>query len=283
MTRETRIGLLVGLGFIVMFGVVLGELTGTSRPERESGTMAGRGVDQDWSPIVEDVPVGAIDTVPLAAARDEAASEPPGAGEGAVVELTLIALDESAPGAAVVSEMHWRPPMVVRPAAPRTYTVQADDSLRKIARKVYGTGREGLYRKIFQANRNILDDESMVLVGQELVIPPLPSQDARPQLPAVRQATEQPPRTASASDPRPQYREMDLRELRSHFASGSPRRPRTSGRIYVVREGDNLSRIAREMLNDGSRNAVKRIYDANRDRLSSPDLLPVGTKLRIPS
>lgn len=282
MTRETRIGLLVGLGFIVMFGVVLGELTGTSRPERESGTMVRQRVEQDWSPIVEDAPVGAIDRVQVAAAPDEAASEPPGAGEGAVVQSTLIALDESAPGAVVAVEMHRRPPMVVRPAAPRTYTVQPDDSLRKIARKVYGTGREGLYRKIFQANRNILDDESMVLVGQDLVIPALPSQDAPSQLPAVRQAA-QSPRTASASDPRPQYRKMDLRELRSHFASGSSPRPRTSGRIYVVREGDNLSRIAREMLNDGSRNAVKRIYDANRDRLSSPDLLPLGTKLRIPS
>ena len=54
-------------------------------------------------------------------------------------------------------------------------------------------------------------------------------------------------------------------------------------RVYVVQSGDNLTRIARKMLNDGSRNAVERIYQANKDKLQSPDSITEGMKLNIPS
>ena len=45
---------------------------------------------------------------------------------------------------------------------------------------------------------------------------------------------------------------------------------------YTVQTGDNLTTIARRFLQDDSRAAVARIYQANVDRLQSPDRLVVG-------
>jgi LysM repeat protein len=54
-------------------------------------------------------------------------------------------------------------------AEQRTYTVQAGDSLSKIAEKFYGNASD--YNKIFEANRDKLSDPDHVRAGAELVIP----------------------------------------------------------------------------------------------------------------
>jgi nucleoid-associated protein YgaU len=53
----------------------------------------------------------------------------------------------------------------------RTYTVKSGDSLWKIAEAMYGNGSK--YTKIFDANRDILDDPDRIFPGQELKIPDL--------------------------------------------------------------------------------------------------------------
>ncbi len=53
----------------------------------------------------------------------------------------------------------------------------------------------------------------------------------------------------------------------------------TSG-VYTVRNGDSLSRIAKREL--GSYNRWREIYNANRDKISNPDLLRVGMQLVLP-
>jgi nucleoid-associated protein YgaU len=54
------------------------------------------------------------------------------------------------------------------PAA-QTYTVQPGDTLSKIARQFYGNANA--YMRIFEANRDQLDNPNMIRVGQELTIP----------------------------------------------------------------------------------------------------------------
>ena len=49
---------------------------------------------------------------------------------------------------------------------------------------------------------------------------------------------------------------------------------------YVVRYGDTLSGIAQQML--GSQAKYQQIFEANRDRMASPDKLEVGKPIRIP-
>jgi len=51
----------------------------------------------------------------------------------------------------------------------QTYTVKAGDSLSKISKAVYGNASE--YMKIFEANRDILNDPNKISPGQNLRIP----------------------------------------------------------------------------------------------------------------
>jgi nucleoid-associated protein YgaU len=53
--------------------------------------------------------------------------------------------------------------------AARTYTVQAGDSLSKIAKQFYGDANK--YMKIFEANKDKLADPDKIKPGMDLVIP----------------------------------------------------------------------------------------------------------------
>ena len=54
----------------------------------------------------------------------------------------------------------------------------------------------------------------------------------------------------------------------------------SSGKTYTVKPGDTLSKIAKEMY--GNANEYNKIFEANRDQLSSPDRINVGQELKIP-
>jgi nucleoid-associated protein YgaU len=54
----------------------------------------------------------------------------------------------------------------------------------------------------------------------------------------------------------------------------------SSGRTYTVKAGDTLSKIAKDHL--GNANAYLKIYEANRDQLSNPDLIKPGQVLKLP-
>jgi nucleoid-associated protein YgaU len=58
------------------------------------------------------------------------------------------------------------------------------------------------------------------------------------------------------------------------------RKPETTYMLHRIVDGDTLSRLAQRYL--GSSKRFLEIYEANRDRLQSPDLLPIGLELRIP-
>ncbi len=51
----------------------------------------------------------------------------------------------------------------------RTYTVQAGDTLSQISKRFYGNANE--YMKIFEANRDRLQNPDRIQAGQQLVIP----------------------------------------------------------------------------------------------------------------
>jgi nucleoid-associated protein YgaU len=55
------------------------------------------------------------------------------------------------------------------PAGDTIHEVVAGDTLGHIAQKYYGKASE--YMKIFEANRDILDDPNLIKVGQKLKIP----------------------------------------------------------------------------------------------------------------
>jgi nucleoid-associated protein YgaU len=51
----------------------------------------------------------------------------------------------------------------------RIHVVVPGDTLGKIAKNYYG--KSSMYMKIFEANKNILDDPNVIQVGQKLIIP----------------------------------------------------------------------------------------------------------------
>jgi nucleoid-associated protein YgaU len=61
-------------------------------------------------------------------------------------------------------------------------------------------------------------------------------------------------------------------------AAGGP--SSTAARTYTVRPGDSLSKISKHFYGDA--NMYMKIFDANKDKLSDPDKVKVGTELLIP-
>lgn len=50
--------------------------------------------------------------------------------------------------------------------------------------------------------------------------------------------------------------------------------------VYAVKSGDTLSKIAKYVYGDA--NKYPKIFEANKDQLSNPDLIKVGQKLKLP-
>jgi len=51
--------------------------------------------------------------------------------------------------------------------------------------------------------------------------------------------------------------------------------------VYAVKSGDTLSKISKYVYADA--NKYPQIFEANKDQLSSPDLIKVGQKLKLPN
>lgn len=76
--------------------------------------------------------------------------------------------------------------------------------------------------------------------------------------------------------------ELKATEMREKLRrEAEERAARTKPRVYVVKEGDSLSKIAKEVLGDASR--WQEIFEANKDQIKDPKLIRVGQELRIPS
>lgn len=158
----------------------------------------------------------------------------------------------------------------------KTYTVQEGDTLSSIARELLGD--ENLWPRIAAANPGI--DPDLVKVGQALNIPgkdgaakPATTGGtvAAPGRPNGALKSGAPPATGSGTAPASPAPVDAVRGEPALKAGGS---------TYVVGKGDTLRSIARNVLKDASK--WRQIYDLNRDKLESPDVISEGTELRLP-
>lgn len=257
MTHETRIALLVGLVFIVLFGLVLGQRSISFSKSYNSLQSAKPDV------LSASLPGPEVVSSVFCERSDRPVLAPPADSPRQLAPLSEQRRDEpgdSAPAAPEIQPV--QPVRAVSPPMLRTYRVRSGDTLIGIARKVYGRRREGDHLRIYRANRDKLPSPAALSIGQVLVIPP-PSSEAS-----------QPRRVAAVMPPQQKrYTEMTLTALGRRF---------NDSRIYVVSSGDSLTAIARRMMGSGSRSAVRKLLNANRDRLSDPNRLAVGMRLRIP-
>lgn len=161
-----------------------------------------------------------------------------------------------------------RKPEPVKPASPKIYTVSEGDTLADIAKKFYGP-EEGNKRanvaKIFETNRQLLKAIDEIYVGQKLLIPPLGSSG---------------PEKNTTESSLPSLIFEKVKSIGRKNPSTETRQTKPS-REYIVREGDNLWRIAAKELGDGSR--YTEISKVNANILEDQNTLVVGMRLRIPA
>lgn len=211
-TRESKLGLLVGLAFIVMFGVILSDRASSpaqghaALPVGESDGLRAltRGADQGAAPAPAD-PALAVPAAGAAMATEQVA--PP---EEQVPAPANLAIDvpppkvedagmlafgparsasESPPVAPPIvrEEVPVKSPPVVAPPtmpppepAKPVHVVRAGESLTIIARQYYGAGGEKEWRRIYEANKKTIRNANRLCAGQRLVIPPGPTAPADP-------------------------------------------------------------------------------------------------------
>jgi nucleoid-associated protein YgaU len=139
----------------------------------------------------------------------------------------------------------------------KVYTVQSGDTLSGISSKVYNTSRH--YQKIYEANKDVIDDPNTLLVGAKLVMPDLPAKAASSNGAHAGVL----PTTSPAPTPIP-----------------------AGAKTVQVSEGQSLWKIAEKFAKEkkvGIHDMMKLIVQANPDKLKDEgSLLKLGMELIIP-
>jgi nucleoid-associated protein YgaU len=310
MTRETKIGLLVGLAFIIVIGILLSDYNrnenqaasltavasdvqkGTATlhnggstetsivlppshpaptrpvPTREElrqpteivigpGTSPNAGNDRVATrPPVNDSPF--LPPVPPAGPENPAATN---TGAGATRDLPrglrelvntnsdLTAL--GAPGHPNTPPTPGTPTGITVNGA-RQYVAIPGDTVSKLAGRFLGINTKTNREAILAINPSLKQNPNNVIVGHTYMIPP--KAGAAPAAPTT------PARTVAVAPP------------------AAPEAPHYT---YVVKENDNLWKIASEQLGDG--NAWAAIKDLNKDILKGGDAVRPNMRLRLPA
>lgn len=273
MTRETKIGLLVGLVFIILFGLILSDRTNSLQEQAaETVPVLNNGNPLGGPPRASAIEPSHGNIVPAAQglrAPDNSTVIPPappaGSGNTGTGEAYFPDPD-SVTGNTL--------PVPVARVAGTPYTVVASDTLIKIARKIYGEDNWRQYKKIYEANKDKLASESANLaVGDKLIIP----------APDIRPAAA--PSESTRSDLHRMTSDQLLEYMRgtSSAERGVQSAPPIASRgSYTTQRGDSLSSIARKKLGNDKPETLKKLFEANKDKLSSPNQVKVGLALTIP-
>ncbi len=288
MTRDAKIGLLLGLVFIFIIAFIINglpslrrgdgnELTrnmaNTQRTNRGIGTNARGVTHRTITPVRPTTPP----TVMHSVQSEPQISQTPNEQirfqtqlPTAVVQTQNTAVQAvlQSQAAKVAAQEPIKPTRTVKQklsAANRTriYKVQDGDSLASISKQLYGEefgNKKASVDKIFKANRKILKSPDQIYVGQKLIIPPL------------TEAVSTSPKKVLSKD---KFQRVDTIGRRHQQKTA---KTVTKTKYYTVREGDSLWKIAHEQLGDGNRYPEL----AKLNKLQDEDFLAVGSRLKLP-
>ncbi|MCE2725740.1 MAG: LysM peptidoglycan-binding domain-containing protein [Planctomycetaceae bacterium] len=178
------------------------------------------------------------------------------------------------------------PPVAEMPAAvvPQTYVIRDGDDLTGIATRFYGHASAAT--AIWAANRDALPDPNVLPIGAAITLPPAwtvhAARHGDPRAIEPRPAGAAPamPEAALAmTAARPVGWLTGDRPPAASPATVGPVTPQRPGAVRVA-PGETLASLARRFY--GDERMAARIWEANRDRLRSPELVVAGMELRLP-
>jgi len=178
------------------------------------------------------------------------------------------------------------PPVAEMPAAvvPQTYVIRDGDDLTGIATRFYGHASAAT--AIWSANRAALPDPHVLPIGAAITLPPAWTVHAARQ--GDPRAIEPRPAGGPPAMPDPALAMTAARPVgwltgdrppAASPAAGGAAPPQRPGSVRVA-PGETLASLARRFY--GDERMAARIWEANRDRLRSPELVVPGMELRLP-
>jgi nucleoid-associated protein YgaU len=273
MTADAKVGLLLGLFFIVVIAFLVNGLPNFIHEENPSPPDAAI-----ITPTGPDMPLD--NRVSEAVHRLYPPHQQPRAESPvqevvletplaipAHVEIAEVVLPPQAPTLIKESDVPAVNPVVKTPVPVRTHVVKSGETLAVVAQTYYGKdqgNRLAVIQKLYQANTSVLKSPDRVCVGDKLVIPSLDALLGAPH------------QVVRAPDP--------SQTLLGKFSTVLERVGNDNSKSvseYVVQEGDSLWAIAKDKLGDGNR--YTDILRLNKDTLKSADDVTAGIRLKLPS
>jgi len=280
MTADAKVGLLLGLFFIVVIAFLVNGLPNFIQKENASPPNASI-IAQPGQDIVLDN--GASDavhrlfppraTVPRATVHVQRTPQPmqetivPDASLDSVPQIVIPDLvPQRHTPVVIVNTPAAVVPEVAKTPKAGTHVVKPGDILPVIARHYYGEeegNRRVVIQKLYEANTGVLKSPDRVCVGQKLTIPSLDELLT----------------TSSGVVKAPSPSKGVLEKIAEVFKPVE-KKDAASVSEYIVREGDNLWSIAQQKLGDGNRYAE--IVRLNKGTIRRANDVVIGTRLKIP-
>lgn len=274
MTSDAKIGLLLGLVFIIVIAFIINGFPSFDR-EKDNNKLTQRLTNLETSSL--DI-AAKIRKTARALEREEAVKSDdgvravmklPGLVPSAKSNIEIAEADPSQIEQNPIDKAKVQPGSSIERIRPRVHIVQQGDNLAIIALKFYGPhhgAKKINVDRIFLTNRKILESPDRIFVGQKLIIPPLLSlQDGK---------TEN-----DTSFERKSFKKVETM-VRRHRSTGVSNGQIHSPREYIVQQNDSLWRIAAEQLGNGGR--YPEIVQLNASIIDDEEYLLVGMHLKLP-
>ena len=273
MTRETKIGLLVGMGVILFIGILISDYLSSAQQQtpadlteldRQSAPPPAPVAERQQAlPMPQPLPAGRDpQNGTRFAGRDNSRNtqqhqlvgpiwrvEDPQGGQAfqadVLTQQTDVTRDRQSEQADAIGGAGPGQAQSTGAAGDLVHHVQPGETLASIARRYYGS--DDYYMTIYEANRDKMSSPNVVRTGVRLVIP---NRAGAADLPAGTHRGQTP-------SPVPRYA------------------------TYTVQRGDTLSVIAQRFY--GSVRDMPKLIELNRDKIDDPDWVPVGTVLKVPA
>ena len=257
MTKETKIGLLVGLAFIILFAIILSEKGSSERIQAPSAlTLADAGGTTNGADLGVAEPLSDAGRLPVKS-NSTGRSEP---------------IPKKPERVAGNTSMSGRPiPAEGEPIEPLPPSVVERLNLPKVSGKAEA-GAGPARREVASDDAAPLKPDSMSL--SEALAAALDSPTPAASSPPIDDGVDLAARSRSSKAAGPDRR-----------ATKTAARPKTSMKIiavHTVRRGESLGKVAARYYGRSTPARIDAIFNANRDKLTSIHSVRAGDKLRVP-